>query len=118
MQVQIELKQGERMKIRERIVRISHLNLKFWIRQKPKQAQEQQSQERRRRPTRLEVSIAMTSALMQFICYPHDDDSPAMLAIKQELQESFLTYLNNLETINKDGIAVFNKELGLYIWFD
>lgn len=73
---------------------------------------------KRRRPTRFEVTLAMGEALTDFIFHPRDDEPAPLLAVKKELKESVLLHLNNLGTVNKDGIAIFDNEHGLHIRMD
>jgi len=73
-------------------------------------------EQKRRRATGLEISAAMSAALNEFVFYPHESDGAAMLAMKVELQELFLKYLNASQSLQIHGeIAVFDHEDGLII---
>jgi len=72
----------------------------------------------KRRLTRFEVALAAGQALTDFITHPSEGDPTAVVTMKDDLQELFLKYLNNLETVNKDGIAICDHEHGLYVKMD
>lgn len=69
---------------------------------------------KRRRARLLEVALAASKTLMDYIFYPAACDSPELIALKQTFQKSFLTNLNAmLQTTGE--IATFDKEHGLVI---